>query len=107
MGVSAVDLESAMQEELDKAKEEKISENEFQKLKNQIENDFVSGNSTVAGIANNLATYNVLMGNTDLINSEIDNYMKVTIDDIQKVAQKYLTKDNRVVLYYLPKSEQK
>ncbi|MFZ1291873.1 MAG: pitrilysin family protein [Melioribacteraceae bacterium] len=106
MGVSADDLEAAMQEELDKSINEKISENEFQKLRNQIENDFVSGNSTVDGIANNLATYNVLYGKTDLINSEIENYMKVTIDDIQKVAQKYLKKENRVVLYYLPKTAQ-
>ncbi|MBK7104269.1 MAG: insulinase family protein [Ignavibacteriae bacterium] len=106
MGITADDLETAMQEELNKSINEKISESEFQKLRNQIENDFVSGNSTVAGIANNLATYNVLYGNTDLINSEIDKYMKVTIDDIQNVAQKYLTKENRVVLYYLPKSAQ-
>ncbi|MCB9207235.1 MAG: insulinase family protein [Ignavibacteriales bacterium] len=106
-GVAADDLESSMQEELDKAINEKISEDEFQKLRNQIENDFVNSNSTVEGVADNLATYNVLLGDTDLINSEIDKYMKVTIDDIQKVAQKYLTKNNRVVLYYLPKSEQK
>ncbi|MCB9249552.1 MAG: insulinase family protein [Ignavibacteriales bacterium] len=107
MGVPANELESAMQEELDKVKNDKISENEFQKLRNQIENDFVNSNSTVEGVADNLATYDVLLGDTDLINSEIDKYMKVTIDDIQKVAQKYLTKNNRVVLYYLPKSEQK
>lgn len=105
-GVSAEELEAAMQEELDKSINEKISEKEFQKLRNQIENDFVSGNSTVAGIAGNLATYHVLYGNTNLINSEINNYMKVTIDDIQNVAKKYLTKENRVVLYYLPKSAQ-
>lgn len=107
VGVSPNDLENAMQEELDKSVNEKISEKEFQKLRNQIENDFVSGNSTDAGIASNLATYHVLYGNTNLINSEIDKYMKVTIEDIQKVAKKYLTKDNRVVLYYLPKSAKK
>jgi predicted Zn-dependent peptidase len=107
VGVSPVDLEKAMQEELDKTVNEKISEKEFQKLRNQIENDFVSGNSTDAGVASNLATYHVLYGNTNLINSEIDKYMNVTIDDIQKVAKKYLTKDNRVVLYYLPKSAKK
>lgn len=107
MGVTGDDLESTMQEELDRTVNEKISENEFQKLRNQIENDFVTSNSTVSGIANSLARYNVLLGDTDLINHEIEKYMNVSIDDIQNVAKKYLTKENRVVLYYLPKSEQK
>jgi len=32
--------------------------------------------------------------------------MNVTREDIKRVAGKYLTKQNRVVLYYLPKSEE-
>jgi zinc protease len=106
-GISGDDLEASMQEELDRVKNEKISEKEFQKLQNQIENDFVSGNSTVAGVAGSLARYHVLLDDASLINSEIDRYMKVTIDDIQNVAKKYLGDDNRVVLYYLPKLEEK
>jgi predicted Zn-dependent peptidase len=33
-------------------------------------------------------------------------YQNVTREDIQRVAQQYLVKDNRVVLKYLPKSEE-
>jgi predicted Zn-dependent peptidase len=32
--------------------------------------------------------------------------MKVTREDLQRVAKKYLTKENRVVLQYMPKSAQ-
>jgi zinc protease len=39
-----------------------------------------------------------------LINAEIELYMKVTREDIQKAARKYFVKNNRVVLYYLPKA---
>jgi len=67
----------------------------------------VSSNSTVAGIAGSLARYHIIMGNADMINSEIDKYMKVTAEDIQNAANKYLDDENRVVLYYLPKSEEK
>jgi len=106
MGVAPDDLESAMDEEIDLVKNDLISEEEFKKLRNQVENDFISGNGTVRGIAENLANYHVYFGDANLINTEIDRYMKVTREDIKAVASKYLNKENRVVLYYLPKAQQ-
>ena len=103
MGVSPTDLEASMNAEFEKVKTELISEEEYLKLRNQTENDFVSGNLKMAGIAENLANYYVYYKDANLINTEINRYMKVTREDIQKAAQKYLTKENRVVLYYLPK----
>ncbi|MBI9071248.1 MAG: insulinase family protein [Melioribacteraceae bacterium] len=103
-GVDANELENAMEVELDKVKNEMITEKEFQKLRNQMENSFVNGNSTVAGIAESLADYHVYYGDAHLINNEIDRYLSVTMEDIKNAANKYLTKDNRVVLHYLPKS---
>jgi predicted Zn-dependent peptidase len=72
-------------------------------LKNQVENDFVSANSRVAGIAENLANYKMYFGDTNLINTELDRYLAVTKEDIMNAAIKYYQKDNRVVLHYLPK----
>lgn len=106
MGVTPADLETAMDEEIDKVKTELISEEEFLKLQNQVENDFVSGNSSIRGLAENLANYHVYYGDANLVNTEIDRYMKVTREDLKAAANKYLNKENRVVLYYLPKSEQ-
>ena len=103
MGVSLADLETAMDIEVEKLQNELISEEEFNKLRNQNENDMISLNSTVEGIAENLADYAVYYGDANLINNEIDRYMKVTREDIQRVAKEYFRKDNRVVLHYLPK----
>ena len=105
-GVDDKTLEEAIHEEIAKVQQEGITEEEFQKLRNQIESEFISDNATMFGIANSLATYAVLYGDANLINTEIDNYMKVTREDIQKAAQQYFTPENRVVLYYLPKPSQ-
>jgi len=106
MGVNVDTLEQAMDTEINRVKTEPISDREFQKLRNQIESNFVQQNSTVAGRAESLADYHVYYGDANLINTELNRYMKVTKDDIQRVAKQYLTEDNRVVLHYLPKSAQ-
>jgi predicted Zn-dependent peptidase len=106
VGVTPEDLETAMDAEYEKVKNDLISEEEFQKLRNQIENDFISSNARVAGIAESLANYHMYFGDANLINTEIERYMQVTREDIQRVAKKYFTEENRVVLYYLPKSAQ-
>lgn len=106
MGVAIEELENSLDAEIEKVKNELVSEKEFQKVKNQIENDFISENSSVAGIAENLANYHVYYGDANLINTEIERYNKVTREDLKRVANKYLVKENRVVLHYLPKSAQ-
>jgi zinc protease len=106
MGVPVEDVEASMEKEYDKVKTELVSEKEFQKLKNQVETDFVNSYATVAGRAEALANYHLYFGDANLINTEIQRYMKVTREDLKRVANKYFTKENRVVLYYLPKSAQ-
>jgi len=96
-------VEAAMDAEIVKVQTELISDEEFQKLKNQVENDFISGNARVAGIAESLANYHMYFGDANLINTEIDRYLSVTKEDIMAAANKYFSKDSRVVLYYLPK----
>jgi len=80
-----------------------IPEREFQKLKNQFENRIIRGNQRLETIAVNLATYHTYFGDASLLNKELERYMAVTREDIQRVANKYFRADNRVVLYYLPK----
>lgn len=107
IGTEPEQLEAAMKEEIEKVKTTLVDDQEFQKLQNQVENDFVSRNGSVRGIAESLADYHVYFGSADLINTELERYRKVTREDIMRVAQKYLIPENRVSLYYLPKSAQK
>ncbi len=106
-GVKPEDAEASMNEEIARVQNELISDAELAKLKNQQEASFVTSASSAVGIAENLANYHTYFGDANLINTELDRYLKVTKEDIQRVAKKYFTKDNRVVLYYLPKPSDK
>ena len=95
---------SEIDEEVLKMQTTLISEKAYQKLQNQFENNYVDSNSSVEGIANSLARYNVLYGDTNLINTEIDIYRSVTREEIRDVAKKYLNPNQRLILEYLPES---
>lgn len=105
LGKTAQELEKAMDIEIEKVKNSEIDDKEFQKLQNQFETEFYTQNATMQGIALNLADYFTFFHNTGLINTEIEKYMAVTKDDLKRVANKYLVPENRLVLYYLPKSQ--
>ncbi len=97
-------LAAVIDEEIEKLKNELISEREYEKLQNTFENRFVSSNSSVQGIASSLATYHTLYGDASLINNEIDIYRSITIEDIQEVAKKYLKENARLEMDYLPEN---
>ena len=105
LGIDPQDVEKSLDEEIESVQDLLVQEEEFQKLQNQIESNFVESISSLEGIAQSLAEYKVLYKNTNLINTELDKYLAVTREDLQRVAKTYLQKNNRVVLHYLPKAE--
>lgn len=100
------DLITEMDDEIVKIQNNLISERDYQKLLNKFENGFVSSNASVEGIANSLARYYMLFGDTNLINNEIEIYRSITREEIKEVANKYLNTNQRLVLEYLPESEE-
>lgn len=96
------DLTRDIDEEIVKLQTELISENEFQKLQNIYEKNYVESNSSVEGIADNLATYYMLYGDVNLINTEMDIYRSITREEIKAVAKKYLNPNQRLILDYIP-----
>ena len=94
---------NALTARIEKLESEKlISEKELQKLRNKFENQFVNSNSGVQGIAHSLASYYMLYGDINLINKEIDIYNSITREEIRQIAKKYLNKNQRLELKYLP-----
>ncbi len=103
MGVEPKQLEESMEKEYERVRTELISQDEYDKLINQVENTFVNSLSTVEGIAETLSDYWMYQGDPGMVNREMEQYKKVTREEIREAARKYLVPSNRTSLFYLPK----
>ncbi|WP_316794984.1 pitrilysin family protein [Pedobacter agri] len=98
------DLLKDIDAEVSRLRTDLISESEFKKLQNKFENDYVSSNSSMIGVAENLSNgYTFHNKNTNYLNQQLEQIRSITPEEIREVAKKYLRNDQRVVLYYLPK----
>lgn len=102
---TAKDILREADEEIVKLQTELISDRDLQKLKNKYETDYVNGNATIEGIANNLASFYLLYGDVNLINTEIDIYRSITKEEIRDVAKRYLNPNQRLILDYVPSKD--
>jgi zinc protease len=102
-GAAPKGLLGDMDEEIVKLQSDLISPDDYQKLQNQFENNFVSANSRMLGIAENLANgYTFYRKDTNHINEELAEIRTITREEIREAARKYLNTNQRLVLYYLP-----
>lgn len=99
---TTTDILKEIDEEIVKIQTDLISENDYQKLQNKFDNNFVNSNAGIEGIANNLATYYLLYKDVNLINTEIELYHSITREEIREVAKKYLNPNQRLLLDYIP-----
>lgn len=95
--VSAQKLEKAMIAEINKVIKEGVTEQELIKVKNRKLVDFYRTMSTINGKADTIGSYELYFGDYKKLFSAPDEYNKVTLKDIQRVAKQYLIKANRTV----------
>lgn len=91
-------------DEIKKLQTDLISEREYQTIINKLENQYVSSNSNVEGVAHNLATYYLLYKDVNLVNTEMDIYRSISREEIREAANKYLNDNQRLVLEYGPEN---
>ena len=99
---NTVDAETALYEEIDKLKNEPLTDMELQKAKNQIEAESWLQLQSNDNKAYALGYYQTVMGDYAFMFDEMDKYMAVTKDDIMRVAKEYFDKKNRTVITLVP-----
>jgi len=98
-GVQMEEAEKAVGEELEKIKNEHVSETELQKVKNKTESTIAFEDMTLMNRANSLAFYE-LLGDAQLMNQELEKYNAITTEDIRAEARDIFREENSTTLYY-------
>jgi predicted Zn-dependent peptidase len=101
-GVDIATCEKLMDEEIEKLKREGITEEELAKVKTQFKSGFIGERQTVMNKAEEIHHYVLFHANLSEINTDLDEFLKVTADDIKRVANQYLRSDNRTMVIAQP-----
>jgi predicted Zn-dependent peptidase len=102
-GVKMQDAEKAVNEEIAKIKSELVTDLELQKVKNKTESVIAFEDMSVMNRANSLAFYE-LLGNADLMNSELDRYNEVTAEAILDYSKELFDEKNSNTIHYYSKN---
>jgi len=102
-GKKAEDVEAAVYEEIEKVKAGPIADWEIEKAHNSARRSQAGAATSTLTRAMQLGEYALFYNDPNLINTKTDKMLKVTAVDVQRVAAKYLTKENRSVIVTTPK----
>ena len=98
-GVSMQDAEAGINEEIKKLQAEGISSKELEKVKNKTESTMAFNDMSITERADSLAVYE-LLGDANLINTELAKYQAVTTEDIINESRIIFDDKNCSTLYY-------
>ena len=99
-GIKMEEAEKAVEEELDKMRNEPVSEVELQKVKNKTESMIAFEDMSVMSRAQSLANYEIL-GDASLMNFELEKYGAVTAEDILRESRIVFRHTNCNTIHYL------
>lgn len=101
-GVEIEQIELLINEEVERLQEEGVTERELQKAKNQLRTSQIMGRQTVFAKTQELQHYRFFHNDVAEINTDLNRYNEVTVEEIMRVARDYLVSVNRTVVIAVP-----
>jgi zinc protease len=95
---------NALIAELDRLRDEPISAGELQQAKNQFARDYIFSRESDKDKASQLGHAVVIHNDIRTADGEFDIFMNITPADVQRVARKFFTPENRMVMTIMPRS---
>jgi len=105
-GKDPAEVEKALYEELDKLKNEPITDAEVEKERMAVKRNEAEQLQSTLGRASEMGEFAVFFGDPDLINSYGKKLLAESKAQLQQAAKTYLTPTNRTVVLTLPKPKQ-
>ena len=102
-GIKIEDADKAVCEQLQKIQADLIEDSELQKVKNKTESIIAFEDMSIMSRASSLANYE-LLGDADLMNTELDRYQAITSEDIREYSKLIFDEANSNTLYYRSKN---
>ena len=102
-GVKIEDADREVEVQLKKMQEELVDANELQKVKNKTESIIAFEDMSIMSRASSLANYE-LLGDANLMNTELERYQSITVEDIREYSRIIFDTNNSNTLYYLSKN---
>lgn len=91
------EVEEALYGELERLKNEPVTERELQQIMNKLEYEEARQMTSIGGLARNLTEYEAIAGSWRYLIEHRKAVAGVKPEDIRRVAKKYLTRENRIV----------
>lgn len=104
-GITPEAAEAAVEKVLDGLRNTKVEEKELQKVKNKTESLMAFEDMGIMNRANSLAFY-TLIGDPTMMNSELQKYQDVTVDEVLQECKNLFEEHNSTTLYYLATQQQ-
>ena len=101
-GHTGAEVREVLYQQMERVGAEGVTDRELEKVKNLVRRQFVFGLQSNLARARQLAEYELYDGNASLLRTELDRYLAVTREDVQRVARQYFAATNRSVLDVLP-----
>jgi zinc protease len=97
-GHSNAEGEKEIQGVLDRVKAEPLDAHELEKAKNQQTAAFILGHESDEEVASAIGPYAVIAGDPNLYNSDLERYLSVTPEEIERVARTYFVPERATLL---------
>ena len=101
-GVEPARLEALLLEEIEKLRSDSVTTAELDKARNQYRVGAIRSRQTTMGAGEALQVALFYHGDLEAANREVDRYMAVTVADLRRVAQRYLSAENRLTVVINP-----